>query len=220
MMEIQKILKPTEKVVIIADYREKEVIEHLKKFGVKINEMNLAFGDFICSGEGVVIERKTHSDFISSIIDGRIFEQAKDLKENFGKPIIIIEGYSDRQMNENALKGAIASLLIDFGISLVSTRNPLDTAKTIYWIAKKEQSEGKKEISIKVGKKPKEMKRMQEEIVAILPGVSTVISKRLLKHFVSVEKVFKAKDEKLQKVKGIGKKLSKRIRKILTEKYE
>jgi len=64
------------------------------------------------------------------------------------------------------------------------------------------------------------MKRMQEEIVAILPGVSTVISKRLLKHFVSVEKVFKAKDEKLQKVKGIGKKLSKRIRKILTEKYE
>ena len=37
MRELQQILKPKEKIVVIADYREKEVIEHLKKLGVKIN---------------------------------------------------------------------------------------------------------------------------------------------------------------------------------------
>jgi Fanconi anemia group M protein len=217
-METQKILKLKEKVVIVADYREKEIIEYLKKFGAKINEMNLVVGDFVCS-EGIAIERKTHSDFISSIIDGRIFEQAKALKEIFERPIIIIEGYSTRQINENALKGAIASLLVDFGISLLSTRNSLDTARTIYWIAKKEQSEGKKEITIKVGKKSKDIKRMQEQIVASLPGISTVFSKRLLEHFGSVEKIFTANEEELKKVKGVGKKLAFKIRKILTEKY-
>lgn len=217
-MESQKILKPVEKTVVIADYREKEIIEHLKKIGAKVNETNLLVGDFVCS-ERIAIERKTHSDFISSIIDGRVFEQAKSLKENFAKPIIIIEGYSDRQINENALRGATASLLVDFGISLLSTKNPLDTARIIYWIAKKEQLEGGKEIKIKVGKKSKEMKRLQEQIVAGLPGISTVISRRLLEHFGSVEKIFSANEEELKKVKGVGKKLALKIRKILTEKY-
>jgi len=141
------------------------------------------------------------------------------LKETFERPIIIIEGYSTRQINENALKGAIASLLVDFRISLVSTKNPLDTARTIYWIAKREQTESRRGISIRVGKKPKEMKRLQEKIISGLPGVSTIISKRLLEYFGSVENVFKARDGELKKVKGMGKKLVKKIRKILTEKY-
>ncbi len=218
-METQKILRPAGKIVIISDYREREVIEHLKKMDVIVNEMGLEVGDFILSDNRVVIERKAHSDFISSIIDGRMFEQAKLLKENFNKPIIIIEGYSDRQVNENALKAAIASLLIDFNVSLLNTRNQADTAKTIYWIAKKEQEESKHSISFKVGKKPKGMKELQEMIVSSLPGISTVISRRLLEHFGTVEKLFTADENELEEVKGIGKKLSNRIRKILIEKY-
>ena len=123
MMEIQKILKPKGKIVIVSDFREKEVSEHLKKLGAVVNEQALEVGDFVCS-ERVCIEKKTGNDFVSSIIDGRIFEQASALKKNFEKPIIIIEGYSYREINENALKAALASLLIDFGISILTTRIP------------------------------------------------------------------------------------------------
>lgn len=217
-MEAQKVLRPDGKIVVISDYREREVNEHLKKLGAIVNERPLEVADFITS-DRVGIERKTHSDFISSIIDGRIFEQSKNLKDNFEKSIIVVEGNSDRFINENALKGAIASLLVDFGMSIVHTKNPFDTAKIIFWIAKKEQEENKKTISFKVGKKPKEMKRLQEEIVSGLPGVSSVISKRLLEHFGAVEKIFRADEKELRKVKGIGKKLSARIKKILTAKY-
>lgn len=216
-METQKLLKPEGGVVIVSDYREKEVTEHLKKLGAIINERALNVGDFVCS-ERAVIERKTYNDFVSSIIDGRVFEQADALKKNFDKPIILIEGYSDRQINENALKGAIASLLIDFGVSLLTTRNPLDTAKTIYWIAKKEQFEGRG-VSIKVGKKPKEMKKLQEFIVASIPGISLTLAKRLLDHFGCVEKIFVADEVELKKVKGIGNKLAEKVRKVLTAKY-
>jgi len=217
MMEIQKILKPNGKILIVSDYREKEIIEHLKKMGAIVNERNLEVGDFVAS-EKVCIERKTYNDFISSIIDGRIFEQARDLKNNFGRPIILIEGYSYREINENALKAALASLLIDFGISILSTKNPLDTAKTIFWIAKKEQSEAGREISIRVGKKPKEIKKLQEFIVCSIPGVSTVTAKKLLRHFGSVEKIFLADEQELQTA-GVGKKLTEKIRKVLITKY-
>jgi Fanconi anemia group M protein len=218
-METQKILKPAGKIVVVADYREKELIEHLKNLGISVNEMNLEVGDVICSDNGVVIERKTHSDFVSSIIDGRIFEQAKYLRENFDKPIVIVEGYSDRNINENALKGAIATLLIDYNISLLNSKSPYDTAKIIYWIAKREQMEHKHGISFKVGKKPKDAKRLQEEIVASLPNVSRVLSRRLLEYFGSIEKIFTADENELRKVKGVGKKLAWKIRKTLTANY-
>lgn len=218
-MEIQKVLK-SKKVTVIADYREKEVIEYLKGLDTNVIEMNLQVGDFIISEKRVVIERKTHSDFISSIIDGRIFKQSSELKENFEKPIIIIEGYSNRQINENALKAAMASLLIDFKVSLLTTKNPLDTARTIYWIAKKEQEEDKCPVAFKVGKKPKDLKKLQEFIVASIPGISTILAKRLLEKFETVEKIFIADENQLQQVDGIGKKLARKIKKVLTTRYQ
>jgi Fanconi anemia group M protein len=218
-MKEKQMLLSSKEIVVICDYREKEVIEVLKKFGVAVNEMNLEVGDFVCS-QRIVIERKAHSDFVSSIIDGRIFEQAEALKGNFDRPIILIEGYSNREINENALKAAIASLIVDFGITLLSTRNQIDTAKTIYWIARKEQEEKKQRIAFKVGKKPQDEKELKEFIVSSIPGVSVVLSKRLLEKFSSVEKVFCASEEELKSVKGIGEKLAKRIKKILSEKYE
>jgi Fanconi anemia group M protein len=214
-METQKLLKPAGKIVIVSDYREKEVIEYLKKLGATVNEQALEVGDHICS-EAVGIERKTYDDFVSSIIDGRVFEQAEALKKNFEKPVVVIEGYSNRQINENALKAAVASLLIDFNVSLLSTKNPLDTARTIFWIAKKEQVAGSG-ISIRVGKKPKEMKKLQEFIVASIPGISTVLAKKLLQQFGSIEKIVTADIADLQKI--IGKKKGETVKKVLTAKY-
>ena len=218
MIETQKVFGLKEKILIISDYREKEVSKILENLGAKVSVMNLNIGDFVLS-ERICVERKTHSDFISSIIDGRIFEQAKSLRENFEKPILIIEGYSNREINENALKGALASLIVDFGVSVLNTLNIFDTAKTIYWLAEKEQKEKKEVIAFKTGKKSKEIKKLQEEIVASLPGVSNVLSKRLLEKFGSIERIFTAKESELQQVKGIGKMLAKRIRKVLTEEY-
>lgn len=217
-MDTQKILKPSGKVVIVSDFREKEIINHLKTLGATVNELSLEVADYICSDK-ICIERKTHDDFIASIIDGRLFEQAKNLAGNFEKPILVVEGYSNRNINENALKGAIASLISDFNMTLLNTRNQYDTAKTIYWIAKKEQQELKNSVSFKVGKKPKTDKELQEMIVSSMPGVSSILSKRLLEHFGSIEKTVIAGEQELKKVKGVGNKLAKRIKNILTKYY-
>ena len=218
-METQRILKPPNKIVVIADYREKEVIDNLKNLGAIVNELNLKVGDFACSSNGVVIERKTHSDFISSIIDGRIFEQVKYLKENYERPVIIVEGFSNREINENALKATIANLITKFGVSFVNTKNSLDTAKMIYWLAKKEQDGTNKTLGFKQGKKPKEMKRLQEFVLSSIPGISNILSRRLLETFGNIGQVVNASETELSKVKGVGKKLANKVKKLLASKY-
>lgn len=218
-METQRILRPHDKVVVIADYREKEVIENLKNLGANVNEMSLKVGDFVCSDDGIVIERKTHSDFVSSIIDGRIFEQLKHLKENYEKPVIIVEGFSDREMNDNVLKATVASLIAKFNVSFVSTKNSLDTARMVYWLAKKEQEDANQTLGFKQGKKPKDTKRLQEFILSSIPGISTVLARRLLENFKSVENVVNATEDELSEIKGLGKKRATRIKKLLMNKY-
>lgn len=216
-MDTQKILRPEKKVVVVTDYRERELADLLEETGAIVNKMNLEVGDFICSSR-LAVERKAHSDFVSSIIDGRIFEQTENLLQNFEKAIVIIEGSSNRNINENAYRAALAKILSD-GVSVISTKNPKETARTIYWLARKEQIENNSSLVFKVGKKPKDGKRLLEEIVASLPGISAVLSKRLLDHFGSVEKIFSADEEELASVKGVGKNLAKKIKKLVTSKY-
>lgn len=218
-MEAQNILKPEGKIVIFSDFREREVSNYLENLGAKINIDSLQMGDFVCS-EDVCVERKTYSDFASSITDGRIFSQAKLLSENFKRPVLVIEGNTQNsEISENSLRATIASLIVDFGISILSTKNPLDTAKMIYWIAKREQTELKKPVAVKFGKKPKEMKRLKEEILASFPGVSTVLSKRILEKFENIENFVKSSENEIVKVKGVRTKLAKQLKKILTERY-
>jgi Fanconi anemia group M protein len=211
-MEVQKLLKPENKVVIVSDFREKEVIENLKRLGATVNEQSLEVGDFICS-ENVAVERKSYDDFISSIIDGRVFEQAENLKKNFKKPIIIIEGYSNREFNDNAFKAAVASLIVDFNVSLLNTRNEFETAKNIFWIAKKEQGGRNAEVSIRVGKKPKDERKLVEFIFSSLPGISNKTARKIMDNFNSPKDFFSSSEKELQK--SLGKKRGKDVWKIL-----
>jgi len=216
-MDTQKLLKPKDKILIVADYREREIISLLKELGAVVKEDNLPIGDFIVSSR-TAIERKAHSDFVASIIDGRIFEQVDSMEKHYEKRVVLIEGFSDREINENAYKAAIATLVTN-GVTILSTRNLQDTARAIFWIAKKEQMENKIPLAVKVGKKPVNLKNQKEFLIASIPGISDVLAKRLLKHFGSVEKIFAANEEELKKVKGIREKTAKSIRKLVTTKY-
>jgi len=218
---IQRILKPDNKVVVIVDFREdsssiKEIIEDM---GALVKPLPLKVGDYLCS-DRVCIERKTGEDFISSITDGRLFEQAKELKENFSKPIILIEGgYSKGRLNENAVRAAIASIILDYEIPIIMTNNREDTAKTIFWIANREQMTNKKGIGIKGKKKPKDIKDLQEHVISSLPGVSVVLSKRILREFKTIKRFVGATEGEIAKVGRIGKVLAKRLHELFNEEY-
>ena len=66
---------------IIIDYREKNslVASHLVKLGFEIEFRELKVGDYVI--KDVVIERKTVSDFVSSMINQRLLKQIEELKQ-------------------------------------------------------------------------------------------------------------------------------------------
>ena len=84
------------KLRIVVDEREKKsgIPDLLKEIGINLEIKTLPVGDYIVAPE-TVVERKTISDLISSIFDGRLFDQCNRLKENYQFPILLIEGDID-----------------------------------------------------------------------------------------------------------------------------
>jgi len=178
----------------------------------------LEVGDYVLS-DRVVVERKTADDFVDSIIDKRLFNQLKNLKK-VEKPLLIIEGNNFGRIHENALKGAILSIILDFGIPIIFTKDAEETADLLIKIAEKEQLKEKRAVMVRYGKTTMSLKEQQKFIVESLPDVGGALAERLLKHFKTVENVFTAKEEELMKVEGVGKERAKKIREVLTAKYD
>jgi ERCC4-type nuclease len=216
--------KMVEQIVVIADTRELGALatRELAKLGVLIKAETLEVGDFVLS-DRVVVERKDVDDFASSIIDGRLFEQAAKLRESYMKPIIVVEGErltGSGRVRPEAMMGAYASMLVDYGIPAVWTREPSETAQLMLAVARREQIQAKRSPRIMTAPKPSTIEHQQEFIVSSLPNIDVTRAKKLLGHFQTVEHVFLASKEELMSVSGIGEKISEEIRQVLTSKYK
>jgi len=211
-------------ITIFADHREKgsTVIKQLLLLGATCSVDQLRVGDFVLS-KRVAVEYKSVKDFIDSLLDGRMFSQLKNLKVHYERPLLIVEGtdsmYAQRNVHPNAIKGMIASILIDFGITLFQTKDNKETAELLYIIAKREQEESISTPQIHTAKTQESLKEMQEYIVSALPNVGIQLAKQLLKEFGSVENIVNASPEDLQKIPQIGEKKAKEIQRVLKEKY-
>ena len=209
---------------VFVDHRERAsgVVKALRDYGdVRLSIKELPVGDYIVS-DRVVVERKSAPDFVQSIVDGRLFEQAAKISSHFLRPVVIVEGvdlYSVRNVHPNAIRGAIASLIVDYGIPVVFTRDEKETAAYIRALARREQLDLNREPRLRGEKRVLSLPEMQRFIVESLPFVGPKLAKQLLKHFGTVERVFTASERELATVEGIGQKRAKEIRRVLTEEY-
>lgn len=216
--------KKAEDVFVYVDTREQEpgIINELANNGVKIKEIKLEVGDFLLS-DRVVVERKTCSDFVSSLVDGRLFRQAGDMKNNFEYPLIIVEGpklYGLRNIHDNAIRGAITSLSLDYAIPVIRTEDVQDTVLFLVTIAKREQLNLSRPVRLRGNKRTAGTSELQQFLVEGLPMVGPELAKGLLREFKTPEKVFTAGEKDLKCIENLGDKKAKEIRKILTAEYE
>ncbi|PKP51780.1 MAG: hypothetical protein CVT90_02960, partial [Candidatus Altiarchaeales archaeon HGW-Altiarchaeales-3] len=192
---------------------------------VNVVVQHLVVGDYILS-DRVCVERKTTEDFLQSIIDKRLMTQAAELSKNFAIPIIMVEGaagkdiYNLRQIHPNAIRGAIATLAVNFKISIIQTQNEEDTANLLAIIAKREQVDEMRTVAIRGEKPVMSLIEKQRFIVESLPNVSGVLAKRLLEHFGSVQNVVNANEDELREVEGIGGVKAKDIGEVVRGRYE
>ena len=132
---LKKFIEKTDSTIYV-DSRESNsgITKLLHDIGLNLKIKTLSSADFIIS-DRVGIERKTPKDFINSMIDKRLFTQLRGLRENFEKPLIIIEGTEDifsiRNIHPNAIRGMLSTITISYGIPIVYTKNPKDTAELL-----------------------------------------------------------------------------------------
>ncbi len=216
-----------EQIIIFVDSREQASTvnkELFEKPQVKVIMKALDVGDYILSKD-VCVERKTTEDFISSMIDGRLFNQIKSMRENYAKPLVIIEGnmnemYTLRNIHKNAIIGALTSIALDYQVAIINTKNDAETAEYIYAIAKREQLGQDKEVRLRVGRKGFTLEEQQRFIMEGLPMVGPTLAKSLLEKFGTIQNIANANEKDLQKVDNLGLKKAKLIHKVLQTKFD
>lgn len=205
-------------VRIVADERERKsgIPRLLDAIGVNVEVKTIPVGDYIVAPE-TVAERKSIHDFVSSVFDGRLFDQCSRLKTHFQHPVILLEGDVDEldHIVENPMifYGALASAALDFGIPIIPTPNAIHTAKLLVSLSSRKG--GPKGPFIKKIKKSDDVQAQQLTSLSSLPGVGEKLASRMLEKFGTPLHVLTASTAELAKVEGLGQARARRIKKML-----
>ncbi len=214
-----------DEIVVYVDSREREsgVAGMLKEHGCTVVERQLETGDYI-PGKEIVIERKAVSDFLLSIVDGRLSKQLINMAESYERPLVIVEGNKDklfeRNIHPNAIIGMLTSIALNYRVPILFTDSARETAKYIYVIAKREQASKGTDVRLRIGRKGLKLGEQQRFVVESLPLVGPKMAKSLLKKFGSVKGIVNAQSKELQEVENMGQKKAKLVRQVLLSKFE
>ena len=222
MQEFLEVHEPSQsdKIQIVIDQREDRLFdEYFQKYGAIVDRRVLSVGDFLCSSR-LCIERKTRADFEQSVIDGRLFSQLPNLIDNYERVVVIVEGMIDQErLSRSSLLGTYATLIADYGASLIFSKDKESTAELVYHFAKHEQLARKHPMRIYAKRKTFTVSQNIRAIVESFPMVGPKSAKALLVHFGNLENLAKAGEKDIAAVDGIGKKKAKIIRNVLVYAY-
>ncbi|RQH01018.1 DEAD/DEAH box helicase [Natrarchaeobius oligotrophus] len=215
-----------EAVEIVADQREMDanIARDLsRREEIEIRLETLEVGDYVCS-DRVVVERKSAADFVDSLVGGdrSVFEQVGAMARHYSRPVVVVEGanlYDQRDVHPNAIRGALSSLAVDFGASVLRTDDEDETTELLAVIASREQTMADREVSVHGEKGTKTLAEQQEYVVSSIAEIGPVTARSLLEEFGTVEAVMIATEDELQEADGVGRVTAERIREVIGSEY-
>jgi len=193
---------PNPKTPIIVDTREKQslITANLIEKKANIKHEQLEIGDYLI--QDTIIERKTFSDFVSSILDKRIFSQLKEIKK-YPNHILILEGfyynYEEFNVHKNAIRGMLLSIALDYKVPIIYTEDEEDTANFLILTAKRYERPRPN-----IGLRPSKTFRTEEEqkqfILEGFPGIGPAAAINLLDKFPTLQNIFNSTEKELQTI--------------------
>ncbi|WP_293029285.1 DEAD/DEAH box helicase [Natronococcus sp.] len=213
-------------VEVVADQREMDAniareLSRREEYEVRLETLEV--GDYVLS-DRVAVERKSVADFVDSLVGGdrSVFEQVGAMGRHYARPIVIVEGeglYEQRDVHPNAVRGALSSLAVDFGASVLRTESETDTTELLAVIAGREQETADREVSVHGQKQAKTMAEQQEYVVSSIAEIGPVTARALLEEFGTVEAVMIATEDELTEADGVGQVTAERIRDVIGSEY-
>jgi len=204
-------------MILIDIHEPKSILNALKLRNAEFEREFLEVGDYILPEE-IAIERKTGSDFLSSIIDGRLWEQASNLSQ-YKHPILALVTenlwkdmyYTNDRYVHKRFYGALSTLISKFNISVLVFSSENDFIDFIIQLDEKISSKKETSRPKPYTRKPKSIKERQENMLSMIEGVSIKKAHLLLKKFKNIKNISNLSIDELMKVEGIGKKLANNI---------
>lgn len=223
LVDFQNERRLDESFSVIVDHREyrSQVVRRLTERGVYVKPQQLPVGDYVLSSR-VGVERKNVDDFLGSLVSGKLFRQMMKLRDAYARPVLVVEGrnlFTKRNISQTAIFGCFVSIIVDYGIPIITTNDARETAELLAVMAKREQTGEKKEVALRGEKQGMALHERQQFIVEGLSNISGVLAKRLLQHFKTIRNIANAAEEELFQVPGIGKVAAKEIVEIFTKPY-
>ncbi len=129
-------------VIVSIDHREGKsaLAARLRQEGLTVEVVSLPVGDVKIS-DRILIERKGTRDFVDSLLDGRLLDQATRLVSAAPRAMLVLEGsdlFQHRAVHGQAIMGALATLTFDYGLPVVTSSDTAETARFIAVSARRE----------------------------------------------------------------------------------
>ncbi len=222
----QEILTQQSVQRIAVDDRERasRIISALRrKQGVQITFERLPLGDYRVNNT-LLVERKTLADFALSVRDCRLFTQAGRLtRQRTLRACLILEGTPDRYprlaIPNPALQGALITVTLVFGLPVLRSETPEETADLILYAAdqlKRREVRPPRRRGFKVTGNL----RRQILLLQTIPDVGPRKAEHLLDAFRSPAGVAAASIDEIEAIAGIGPKAAREIYRVFHESHE
>jgi len=218
---------------LLVDHRERALAELLEDVCEEVTFTQLPVGDYLLVSDfgAVLVERKTVSDFLSSVRSNRLWDQLLRMMKaeevlgcqvkrrillvqgNFGDYFEAIEYSSQRSLlvHWSQLMGAYMEIVYVYNTPIIHAEN--DTAlKAFMRILVKRESSGMNDKlpDARWYRKPARadlpVRDRKKYILASLPYIGEVLAENLLDQFATISDVACASIEELRRVPKIGKK--------------
>lgn len=212
---------------IVIDSRERHkqyFLEKLKAQGLEVKIEKLPAGDFLIFGgekaSSVLIERKTATDFMSSLFQNRIFDQLKRMKETETKPLILIEGSLTAprkwmKVNVNSICGALASIIWGWQVPIINLPSRSWAVSFLVSLAKRAGGIKKPFAIHSSPAKSMSLREKQGYLLQSLPGIGAKLSEEILSTYTVPFSFFEAVKQNSVSIKGLGKKTLREVHAIL-----
>jgi ERCC4-type nuclease len=175
---------------------------------VRIEVIPLHMGDYDIGGDPCrVFERKTGSDFLCSLAQGRLFPQLTALRKSGFAPILLLEGdplcAGHSQMRPESIRGALSYITAILRVPILPSSGPADSAHLVYAAARQCQV-GHAAHGPAAGRRGASLPERQTQIVLSLPGIGPVTARAVCARFRSLHELLSADAAQLATVPGIS----------------
>lgn len=205
---------------LVVDHAERtapllELVRASNEFAVQMGR--LPTGDYLID-DSILIERKTSSDFLTSLIDGRLFPQVARLAHSRYRSLMLIEGPAASKgpdVHPHSVEGALVSIAAMWRLPVLHSSDADESCRLMRFLAD-QGSDSREAALLRYDRKPKRVATRRLFVLQGLPGVGPALARRLLAGLGSVEGVMTADTAMLEQVRGIGPKKAAQIRELVS----